>query len=100
MANRKTKKKQRGTRLRPTSPASSQVTPEETAVVGAPTVAAAQVAPRVATSGIIAPRKAPAAGTQIDIDARVPYFTKDLQRIAITAGAMVLLIVGASFVIH
>jgi len=35
----------------------------------------------------------------IDIDARVPQFSADLRRIALTAGTMVLLIVVISFFI-
>jgi hypothetical protein len=54
-------------------------------------------------AGVVAgPRKggtAPVAST-IDIEARVPYFTSDLRRIAITGAIMTALIVAASFFIH
>ncbi|MDQ6746582.1 MAG: hypothetical protein M3010_00540 [Candidatus Dormibacteraeota bacterium] len=36
----------------------------------------------------------------IDIDERVPYFGSDLRRIVITAGLMVLIIIGASLLLH
>lgn len=51
---------------------------------------------------ITGPRKGGAAPvtSTIDIDARVPYFSSDLRRIAITAAIMMALIVAASFFIH
>jgi hypothetical protein len=41
-----------------------------------------------------------APATTIDIESRVPYFASDLRRIALTAGVLVAVIVGASFFIH
>jgi hypothetical protein len=52
--------------------------------------------------GVSGPRKAAATAqtTTIDIDARVPYFARDLRRIAITAGLLLAAIIAASFLIH
>jgi hypothetical protein len=52
-------------------------------------------------SGVYAPRRAAAAAAaNIDIDARVPYFSGDLRRIVITAGVMLAIIVAASFFVR
>jgi hypothetical protein len=63
--------------------------------------AVAQAAPPAYTSRVTGPRRAaPQAGADIDIDARVPYFTPDLRRIAITAGVLIAAIFAASFLVH
>ena len=71
------------------------------AAPAAPRPAAAR--PQPFTAPITGPRRAAAAtattGT-IDIDTRVPYFTSDLRRIALTAGVMLAIIIIASFVVH
>lgn len=49
------------------------------------------------------PRRGAAATSStgtIDIDERVPYFTKDLRRIVITAAIMVVLILAGSLLLH
>ena|SRR5438094_5747158 len=75
--------------------------PESVAAPATPRPAAAR--PQPFTAPITGPRRAAAAATStgtIDIDARVPYFTSDLRRIALTAGVMLAIIIIASFVVH
>jgi hypothetical protein len=60
-------------------------------------------APSRYTSAVSGPRRGGAAAATvgtIDIDERVPYFAKDLRRIVMTAAVMVVIIVGASFLLH
>jgi hypothetical protein len=73
--------------------------PDETGTVTATSVPAAP-RPLAAGSGF-APRRAAAAttGSTIDIDARVPYFSRDLQQIGMIAGALVVVIIVASFLL-
>jgi hypothetical protein len=108
MANRKSKKTRRGGRVQSGPPAqrqaprpveedgeSAEVATNPVAASPAPTTRASSL-----TSGISAPRRAAATSVGIDIDARVPYFTKDLQRIAMTAVPLIILIIAASFILR
>ena len=52
---------------------------------------------------VSAPRRAAVAAATagtIDIDERVPYFSKDIRRVVMTAAVMVVLIVVASLLLH
>jgi hypothetical protein len=106
----KSRKQQRGRRPSgPAQPLNQQATTSLEPGISstAPTVAPAR--PQAPTSSsryassVSGPRRGGAAtvttGT-IDIDERVPYFGKDLRRIVITAAVMVVIIVGASFLLH
>jgi hypothetical protein len=109
VANKRNKKRQQRARrpdvaLRPTSPAPAQAVGDTEQAVAA----AAPAAPRPAATSryagsVSGPRRGAAAvvstGT-IDIDERVPYFAKDLRRILVTAAVMVVIIVGAAFLLH
>ena len=71
-------------------------------VTAAPATSPAAVRP--VPGRVTGPRR-PAPATQasgglVDIDARVPYFSSDLRRILITAGAMIVVIIAASFLLH
>ena len=77
---------------------SSPATPSPAASAPARPVAAARYA-----SNVSGPRRgavATASTGTIDIDERVPYFSKDLRRIVITAVIMVALIIGGSLLLH
>lgn len=68
---------------------------------GGPTPTSVAARPQSLAAQITGPRRAAgAAGVEIDIDARVPYFASDLRRIVLTAAVMVLLIVAASFALR
>ena len=111
MANKrnKTRKQQRsrrsGVALAPTSPVAAPAGAPPVDSPGQPVAARPQqpTASSRYASNVSGPRRAGAAtvttGT-IDIDERVPYFGKDLRRIVITAAVMVVIIVGASFLLH
>jgi hypothetical protein len=111
----KRRKKQSRAR-RPVTQASPVARPAAAATAGteatdealASTVAPVRAAPRPTPASryagsVTAPRRgntpASSSGT-IDIDERVPYFARDLRRIVVTAAIMVILIVGASFLLH
>ena len=79
------------------------------APLGQPVAAAASAPARTFAPTSTAPAKVTgprrptpttAPGQLIDIESRVPYFSSDLRRILITAGAMILVIIAASFVLH
>jgi hypothetical protein len=111
VANKRNKKRQQRARrpdvaLRPTSPAPAPAGGDtEKAAATAP---ATPAAPRPASASryagtVSGPRRGPAAAAStgtIDIDERVPYFAKDLRRILVTAGVMVVIIIGASLLLH
>ncbi len=112
MANKK-RKKQRSrqrTSFTPAAPATSTGdTPASPVGAGVPSPASAPARPSTPTaapnyaSGISGPRRsaggATAGAAAIDIDARVPYFSSDLRRVLVTAGVMIVLIVGGSLLI-
>ena len=79
------------------STAAADTAPSRPAAPGRP-VAASRYA-----SSVSGPRRTAAAtastGT-IDIDERVPYFSKDLRRIVMTAAIMVVLIIAGSLLLH
>jgi hypothetical protein len=89
------------------SPTSSPSSAGAPATSGSAEAAAPRQQPSAPTSryasAVSGPRRggtaAATVGT-IDIDERVPYFGKDLRRIVITAAVMVVIIVGASFLLH
>ena len=111
MANKK-RKKQRSRQRPAVTPAApggagldvsaSTVTP----TAPAPAAPARPASPATSSyaAGISGPRRtqggtAAAATAAIDIDTRVPYFASDLRRVLITAGVMIVLIVGGSLLI-
>ncbi|MFN2465948.1 MAG: hypothetical protein ABR598_06755 [Candidatus Dormibacteria bacterium] len=118
MANKRNKKRQQRSRrpdvaLQPTSRA-PQTAADPTAQATGATAAAVATPPASTPPGrssstsryagtVSGPRRGAAttaATGTIDIDERVPYFAGDLRRIVITAGAMLLVIIGASFLLH
>ena len=108
------RRKKQAPRRQPVRPSSAPVSPsaspdEGTATLSpAPAAAAPRSVSRAATTSryagsVTAPRRggtAVASTGTIDIDERVPYFAKDLRRIVMTAGGMLLVIVAFSFLLH
>jgi hypothetical protein len=111
VANKRNKSRKQQRSRRSGVPLSPTTSPSPPAGAPAATVSAETAAPRQQppaptsryASAVSGPRRggttAATVGT-IDIDERVPYFGKDLRRIVITAAVMVVIIVGASFLLH
>lgn len=111
MANKRNKSRKQQRSRRPGAAVSPLTSPSTAAGTGAtaPTTEASppRQQPTTSTSryasAVSGPRRAGGATTTvgtIDIDERVPYFGKDLRRIVLTAAVMVVIIVGASFLLR